>query len=399
MSQRTPAKPWELDATVVIPHKDTPEWLAVTVEMWLCQDRNIFLLVVDTGSQARESQKILAEIEKLPNAEVARLGIGNTEHTSDRICAAMDYAFSRCPTEFLISTHVDVFPRHRGLVSYLLGLCDRNHPVVGWEMSPRGFHYEGRKITEGYVGHACTIFHMPTMDTCGAGWSLRRSYHAFGSPRHFVQGFFGWPDTETGLGEILKKHGIKPLFLGRETNFENQRTEHWVHARGRTWMGLTERHRIAILEAKQLLSTWKTNSAAPISSCWLWRIFVCPYRNRSGDFQKAACELVRASVPEKAHRYCSVDLEICGRCCSQDSSGYAPENNAVLRALVLKAWHLILQRRIIRVCRLVRRHGEMPQFTKSMALSLENLILGKMLSQRSGDTNRRSVNESQILDI
>lgn len=249
--------------TVVVPHKDTPDWLRLSVEFWLRQNERVFLLIVDTASKSKGSKRVLEELEERPRIEVARLGIGATPHPVDGITAAMDYAFSRCPTRYLLATHTDLFPRHRDLVGHLVALCGEKNPVVGWEMSPRGEGEIGLKegkVSDGYPGHACTLFHMPTMDRIGAGWSIRRAHHQFGTLRVRDPRIAGWPDTETCIGKILQSAGIRPLFIGRETNNENQWTEHWVHARSRTAMGIQPRHHEVFKWGAETLKQWHRES-------------------------------------------------------------------------------------------------------------------------------------------
>jgi hypothetical protein len=231
-------RPWEKHTvTVCIPYLDTPEVLSLSLRLWQLQENRPFLLVVDTGSQSLQSNDFLTALSRERSVEVARLGIlSEVEHRSDRVSIAMDYAFSRCPTEYLLATHVDVFPLHRQVIDKLLSLCNVSCPVVGWEMSPRGAGSDGIRtgtLARGIPGHACTMFHIPTMDRIGAGWSIRRAHYAFGLPRGYTD-VLGWPDTEVCLGRILAAHGITPLLLGTETNAENQVTCDWVHARSST---------------------------------------------------------------------------------------------------------------------------------------------------------------------
>jgi glycosyltransferase involved in cell wall biosynthesis len=231
-------KPWEqYPLTVCIPYLDTPDLLQATVRLWQLQSTKPYILIVDTGSTSQQSADVLAKLEEQPGIEICRTGIVcAVEHLSDRVAIAMDYAFSRCPTEHLLATHVDVFPKNRDLVEKYLPLCNDNHPVVGWEMSPRGPGDDGPNVgtlSNGFPGHAFILFHIPTMDRIGAGWSMRRAHHAFGLPRVKTD-ICGWPDTEVCLGKIMVGHGIKPMYLGRESNADVQETEDWIHARSST---------------------------------------------------------------------------------------------------------------------------------------------------------------------
>lgn len=259
-------KPWvQHQVTVCIPHLDTPDILAVSVRLWQLQRNRPFLLVIDTGSVYKKSSDLLEQLSQIPGIEVARLGIHSAvEHLSDRVSIAMDYAFSRCPTEYLLATHIDMFPKHRGLVEKLVALCGEATPVVGWEMSPRGDSdsQTGRGyLSDGYPGHVCTLFHMPVMDRIGAGWSIRRAHHAFGLPRGHTA-VNGWPDTELCLGKLLFANDIKPVLLGRETNDENQETDDWLHSRSSTIHLLVNqkplnRHSHALWSAACWASEWE----------------------------------------------------------------------------------------------------------------------------------------------
>lgn len=264
-------KPWkEHPLTVCVPHLDTPDLLEVNVRLWRLQRVRPFILVIDTGSSSPRSEEMLDSLADQPGIEVARLGIlSAVEHLSDRVSIAMDYAFSRCPTPLLLATHVDVFPKHRDLVAKFTNLCNESSPVVGWEMSPRGEGTIGLTcgtLSNGIPGHALAVFHIPTMDRIGAGWSIRRAHHLYGLPRGRTE-ICGWPDTEVCLGRILADHGIKPVFLGRETNCENQETEDWIHARSSTVQllvhkQLLERHLRGYREALDRAQQWEQQDAA-----------------------------------------------------------------------------------------------------------------------------------------
>jgi hypothetical protein len=268
-------KPWEqFSVTLAIPHLDTPEILELSVRAWQWQQPRPFILIVDTGSHFPESDAFWRKIQSIAGVEVATLGIHSAvEHLSDRVAIAMDYAFARCPNDYLLATHVDVFPKHRGVIHGLRNLCSASFPVVGWEMSYRGEISSSRPtdLSTGIPGHACSLFHMPTMDRIGAGWSMRRAHHVFGLPRTKTL-INGWPDTEVCLGRLLQQHGLSPLFLGRETNDENQETSDWVHARSSTvhanaGSGLLTRHQCAIRDAANRVRNWEAELSNDSQLC------------------------------------------------------------------------------------------------------------------------------------
>jgi hypothetical protein len=333
------AKPWkDHRLTVCLPHLETPELLLATVRLWQLQWEVPFILVMDTGSISSRSREALASLESQPGIEVSRLGIHSAvEHTSDRVAIAMDYAFSRCPTECLLGTHIDVFPKHRDLVDKFLSYCGEATPVVGWEMSPRGDGAAGLisgTLANGIPGHAFTIYHMPTMDRIGAGWSIRRAHHAFGLPRGHTR-TPGWPDTEVCLGRILAAHGITPLFLGRETNADIQETEDWLHARssttkiliqGRLRDGQIREYQSALARIRK----WEAEGPSSRPSDWSNRAWPPPqpsaFRTEKRDLspKQAFCHSQHELVPGENAYFCShpavgamnniVTREICQIC-------------------------------------------------------------------------------------
>lgn len=252
------------NCTVVIPHRDMPEWLDLSVQFWQNVDNKPFIYVIDTQSKKTEALKLLDNLSSLPMVEVACLNMRDTPHPSDPIAIAMDLAFSRCETTYLLATHIDMFPKRRDIITYLMSLCDQDTPVVGWEMSPRGYGADGNlngKLSDGCPGHVCTLFHMPTMDQVGAGWSLRRSHNAFGTRRTRDKRVRGWPDTETCMGQILSRSNKKCLWLGREINDENQETDWWIHVRSATRANLSGkpslRHIDGLEKGRRLFDQWQ----------------------------------------------------------------------------------------------------------------------------------------------
>lgn len=334
--------------TVVIPHRDTPEWLRLAVEMWQRQSPRPFLLIVNTTRANGPTEKVLMELDSQPGVEVARLNILDFVHPCDPICAAMDYAFSRCTTEYLLATHVDMFPKTRKVTEAMLDLCDSTRPVVGWEMSPRGEGPSGLKdgkLSDGFPGHVCTIFHMPTMDRIGAGWSLRRSASVFGTSRGYLKGVKGWPDTETGLGLILRQNGIIPHYLGRETNDENQETDLWLHARSRTDLGSTPRHETAFSEARRRLTDWRredgdertipllAHNPEPIHTGLKTSENYEDCLHFHGKGEKASCLLMLSLTQSTSPELGRATKETCTKCYDQKDLGPGAKNPVVRKEL------------------------------------------------------------------
>lgn len=324
--QRTDLKkPWlDHQLTVCIAHLEMPEFLFAACQLWLLQTIQPFILVVDTGSNSKASEEVLEDLESHPSIEVARLGIlSAVEHSSDRVAHAMDYAFSRCPTEYLLSTHLDLFVQNRDIAKRMVALCDANTPVVGWEMSPRGLGDTGilnGSLSDGIPGHMLTVFHMPTMDRIGAGWSLRRGHTCFDLPRE-KNAISGWPDTEVCLGKILAQNSIAPLLIGRETNAPVQSTEDWVHLRSATELrlvhGCVTKHALSTYQAAVArIREWTSDDlkAAPCRSSL----------NDKASHRNKLCHSLRQGPGEPPRTFCAhpkvyvtgqvVNPEICGIC-------------------------------------------------------------------------------------
>lgn len=282
----------ESKVTVVIPFKCNLGWLDLSTQMWLAQEpqKDITIHILDTENILFQfcNHPTSSWILNHPRIEVAHLGmLSGKHHPSDPVAIAYDFAFSRALSEWVLTTHVDVFPKHRHVVAYMLeqtresGVAGNYHEsrsVVGWEMSKRGlaaqmlsyFIDQGisplPKVIEdaydampspsdGTIGMVCSLFNVKAMDIAGLTWSLRRCHHAFGTSRGPTD-FYGHPDTETISKYIFEKAGIIPKFLGRESNFENQETDHWIHARSMT-LKVLPRHIEAFNKAKEIYDSWQ----------------------------------------------------------------------------------------------------------------------------------------------
>lgn len=252
---------------IVIPCDGNDEFLDISTRLWLAQHGEPSLLVVDTCGKLDGNPELKSRLINDPRVEVASLNLKPATgfiHPSDPVCFAMDYAFSRCASRFVLATHVDCFPLHRGVAEFMESQCDADSPVVGWEMSPRGPDAERawrektpypsiNRFSDGVMGHVCTMYDIEAMDRAGVTWTIRRGRHQFGLPRHRVE--WGWPDTETTVAKVLQAARINQKFLGRETNFENQVTDHWIHARSARG-GIHDRHRQALHMGRMLCQAW-----------------------------------------------------------------------------------------------------------------------------------------------
>jgi hypothetical protein len=205
-------KPWDYNVTAVIPCINTPETLPICIELLRLQTEKPFIIIIDTGS----TEENLKHVEDLrdEDVEVHVLRLNGVRHPSDYPAMAMDLAFSLCRTEFMFATHADCFLRKKTLLWELMELCKTKCPAVGYELSPR-MHEDWK----GMLSHTASMYHMPTMDKIGFGWSLRRLCNRYGIVDYKPDpNKPNWPDTEILGNYILKDNGITPYLIGSEQN-------------------------------------------------------------------------------------------------------------------------------------------------------------------------------------
>lgn len=221
-------KPWEYDVTAVIPCLNTSETLPICIELLRLQTNRPYILIIDTGSIEEHLVPTLAL--RAEDVEVHSIALNGVRHPSDYPAMAMDLAMTLCRTEYLFATHADCFLRRRDLIENILRLCQSTSPVVGYELTPRG-HADW----QGMVSHTASMYHMPTMDKIGFGWSLRRLCNDHGivdySPDPMRP---NWPDTEILGNYILRREGITPLLIGKEENLKRTLDENIDHFRSYT---------------------------------------------------------------------------------------------------------------------------------------------------------------------
>jgi hypothetical protein len=221
-------KPWEYQITAVIPVMDTFEQLEICVRLLKSQTIKPYIVVIDTGSVSEEFEKI--EQLRSEELEVHSLRLNGVLHPSDFPAIAMDLAFSLCRTEYLYATHADCFLRRRDFLESLLESCSASAPVIGYEISPRS-HADW----QGMVSHTASLYHMPTMDKIGFGWSMRRLANHYNIKDYRPDPSRPqWPDTEILGNYILRKNKIKPILIGKEPNFERKKDENIDHFRSFT---------------------------------------------------------------------------------------------------------------------------------------------------------------------
>lgn len=205
-------KPWEHSITAVIPCLNTPETLPICIELLRLQTERPFIMIIDTGSTERNLK--LTEELRDEDVEVHSIRLNGVRHPSDYPAMAMDAAFSLCRTEFLFATHSDCFLRRKNLLEDFARMCKEKSPVVGYELSPRA-----HEDWKGMVSHTATMYHMPTMDKIGFGWSLRRLCNGYGIVDYKPNpNKPNWPDTEILGNYILRDNKITPHLVGEEGN-------------------------------------------------------------------------------------------------------------------------------------------------------------------------------------
>ena len=205
-------KPWEYSVTAVIPCLNTPETLPICIEILRLQTCRPFIMIIDTGSTERNLR--LTEENRSEDVEIHSIRLNGVRHPSDYPAMAMDAAFSLCRTEYLFATHSDCFLRKRTVLEDFMALCRDKSPVVGYELSPRA-----HEDWKGMVSHTATMYHMPTMDRIGFGWSLRRLCNRYGIVDYRPDPSKpNWPDTEILGNYILRENKIEPHLVGPEGN-------------------------------------------------------------------------------------------------------------------------------------------------------------------------------------
>lgn len=190
--------------TVNLPHQRTPELCAAVVPLW---QRQTVTPIID-----------LIDCESLPHR--------NWRHPSERVAVACELTQLTAGTEFVLFSHVDVFPRRRDLIAWLRSQCSADRPVVGYEISPRTMH-PGRMATEwrGMVGHTLTMIHLPTIRAACVTWAYDSAFFHFGwtAADHW--------DTEVTFNLCLRDAGITPHLVGHDENYKHKVDEWHGHAR------------------------------------------------------------------------------------------------------------------------------------------------------------------------
>lgn len=250
-------KPWDRRVTATFAHLETPDLVGAVIGLLRLQTVPPHIIVVDTGSTQETCDQL--ERHRADDVEIHYIRSHGYLHSSAPVAAACDLAQALCTTEYLFLTHVDCFLRNRSYIEERLAQCDQHHPVVGYQMSPRGETDQWR----GMVSHTATVLHMPTWHRLGITWSFQRTLADFDMTTSGV----GWPDTETGVNLQLRALGIVPVLIGDETNYERHVDPNIDHCRSYpvSQLYLPDYHRnaqqwvdAALVEAHARIDKWST---------------------------------------------------------------------------------------------------------------------------------------------
>lgn len=259
-------KPWQREVTATLAHLETPELVPVVVDLLRLQTADPHVIIVDTGSSVETCRKL--ERLRSPEVEIHYIRSHAYRHPSAPVSAACDLAMTLTTSPYLFMTHVDCFLRQRDFLARLAADCGPKVPVIGYRMSDRSF-----LRTEDWkwmVSHTATMIHMPTVRKARASWAIEIAHDAYGYDRPATPG--GWPDTETAFNLTLKAGGIKPRFIGDETNYErhlDDEVDHCrsfpgsalysdsYHSKAQRWID------VAVGEAKARAKEWRAGRDTP----------------------------------------------------------------------------------------------------------------------------------------
>jgi hypothetical protein len=202
-------KPWQYNVTAAIVHLDTPDLLATVLEILRAQTERPFLHIIDSGSSEENRAKLEQMEFHADDLEITYLRPRAWRYSSEPVAASMDCAFALCKTEYLYSTHTDVFLKRQNHIEWLLARCDEDTPAVGYQMSPRLWTCD---LWKRILSHTSTLYHMRSMRRYGVSWSMQAASEALGSIAADPLKA-SWPDTEVNVGLCLHRAGIGERWL------------------------------------------------------------------------------------------------------------------------------------------------------------------------------------------
>lgn len=272
---RDMVKPWDHQATVVIPHLGPTEALAAVVDLWRLQTVAPYIIIVDTGSEREDRENV--ENLRREGVEIHYLRSHGFLNPFEAVAAACDLGQAIARTEYVIYTHADCFPMRYNLADDLLHACSAAKPVLGYQMTNRSQQEMEKYIGddarlrpetttdewEWQVGHTLLITHGPTINRHRIRWAWGPGEDTGVKPGRFL-------DTEVYFNYELKRVGITPEFLGTEENFARNIDHNIDHVRSGAsrriyhWLGheswqvqADEWMRMATAEAKQRAAHWR----------------------------------------------------------------------------------------------------------------------------------------------
>lgn len=225
--------------TVNLPHRSTPDLVQAALPLWLNQSVPVVVDVVDTGSRYEH----LMTLRLLAESSAGKLRLHTLwprpwSHPSEVIAMACELSQMYAETDYILFSHVDVFPHSQHLVRWLMGQCSADCPVVGYEISPRdsvtGFLSRDRadgqgREWQGMVGHSLTMVYAPMVRSSLVSWLYDESQLA----ARFGWGqadYAGW-DTEVSFNLLLRQAGVVPKIVGHDLNREHLVDQWHGHAR------------------------------------------------------------------------------------------------------------------------------------------------------------------------
>lgn len=229
--------------TVNLPHRGTASLVESVLPLWLHQSVPVVVDVVDTGSDPSTIGQLQDTVARHEGSRLHTISPRAWKHPSESIALACDFSLMYAETEYVLYSHVDVFPHSRHLVHWLMDQCSAECPVVGYEISPRdhvvGYLSKvrkdnGKREWKGMVGHSLTMVHLPTIRAYrGLCWRYDEHFlkeFAYLEPHEFA----GW-DTEVSFNLWLRYYGVEPKIVGHDRNMEHF-VDRW-HGHARSYPG------------------------------------------------------------------------------------------------------------------------------------------------------------------
>jgi hypothetical protein len=214
--------------TIIIPTAANSPTLRSVIDTHKRQTEPTETILIDTSDTTNSHPEWLNTFKHADRPRHMTIKPKLGSHPCRIITEAIDAAIAIANTEWLFLTHDDVWLERRCLIEHMIALAEQfTTPIVGYEMSPRSH------ITEewrGMVSHTATLLHAPTIQGLGLRWSLAAAHEE----TQWSKEAPGWPDTETNFGRSIKRLGIVPHFIGRETNDRHFSDENITHRRSLT---------------------------------------------------------------------------------------------------------------------------------------------------------------------